>query len=321
MESIFIDKKHQIEFERDGYLKFENAYLDDNDINELKIFFKNSGIMQSNPIGFNVSLEHANKILVKQMMEKIHSIVLPKINKLFKNYQAFIATYLGKESNKQGIVLPHQDWTFVEDESINYSFSCWIPLVDVNLQNGCMGFIKGTQNIFKGIRASPASKIVSPLSTHLFSLLPFLNLIEMKAGELLIFNNKVFHASLPNLMNEYRDAIAIVFTHKDLKLRHYYLKPGTKDILFKYSVDTSFFSKYDDKILLKMYENNEIIKDYLLLDEVDFIPENISYQNLESKIISMGNKYDEDLFNYFNKLYYNKNKSLKDKIMNIFIKK
>ncbi|MBK8352121.1 MAG: phytanoyl-CoA dioxygenase family protein [Saprospirales bacterium] len=34
----------------------------------------------------------------------------------------------------------------------------------------------------------------------------------MKAGELLIFNNKVFHASLPNTSAFKRPAVGIVFT-------------------------------------------------------------------------------------------------------------
>jgi ectoine hydroxylase-related dioxygenase (phytanoyl-CoA dioxygenase family) len=321
MDSIFINEKHQIEFEEKGYLKLDNTFLNGSDIKELVDFHSTSGIMKSSTNGFEVSLENTNKNLVIEMMELIHNIALPRINKLFKNNKSFIATFLGKNNNKNGIVLPHQDWTFVENEIENYSFSCWIPLVDVDIRNGCMAMIKGSHTFLNVIRPSPAAKIVSPLSPHLYSLIPYLEPIPMKAGELLIFNNKILHASFPNTTNRYRNAIAIVFTQSDAAFRHYYLKPKTNNVLLKYEVDIDFFAKYDDKILFKMYQEDKIINDYKILDEIEYNVDMISKKELETKLYDTENKYDATLEEYSKLLLPGQNKFSYTERLNNFIKK
>ncbi len=125
----------------------------------------------------------------------------------------------------------------------------------------------------------------------------------MKAGEILLFNNKTLHASLPNMSGKYRDAIAIVLTKCNTNFRHYYLKPDTKDTLLEYDITVDFFTKYDDKILCKMYEVGKIISDYPLISEKKICPENYSREQLLDKMSSIEATYNRELHDYLNLLY------------------
>lgn len=303
MTSLFKNITHQEFFDKHGYLLLRQQFLNESDIDDLREFLRYSGLEKQSVVGFDVSMEHENKDLVRNMMQMIEKIAAPKIAPILQNNKLFIASYLSKDPNEKGVILPHQDWTFVEDEENNYSFTCWIPLVDVNEENGCMGIIKGTQNVFNYIRPAPASKVINPLQDHLYTLIPYLELMPMKAGELLIFNNKVFHASLPNLSERKRDAIGLVYTQKKAEFRHYYLKPFTTDTLLKYEVDVAFFQKYDSVILNKMYENGQLITDYKLLEEVRYecnvLPGNELIKIIEKK----GNKRNVQLEEKMRRLY------------------
>ena len=301
MQPLFANETHQIEFEKNGFL--QQPVLDENDIAALKDFLYSSGIKKETDFGFYVGMDHENKKLVAQMMEKISAIALPKVQHLLKDYQLITASYVIKDPNPIGVVPPHQDWTFVEDEVQHCSVTCWIPLQDVNMQNGCIGVIKGSNKFFNSVRPSPSPQAPSPLAKHMFGIFPYLELLEMKAGEALFFDNRTFHASPPNLTNEPRLAIGLSFTQKSAKLRHYYLKPNTKDTLLKYQIDSSFFMKYDNGTLAKLYDNNGLINDFTCMEELPFAWEDLSKDEMKNRIIAAGNTYNTELAAHMAKLF------------------
>jgi hypothetical protein len=129
----------------------------------------------------------------------------------------------------------------------------------------------------------------------MFSLFPYFDLIPMKAGEALIFDNRTFHASPPNITNFPRLAVGLSFTQATAELRHYYLKPGTKNRLLKYKIDTDFFTKYDNGSLSKMYDEGKLIEDYEMMEEIPFVWEDLSKAEMKNRVLSTGNVYNQVL--------------------------
>ncbi|HNO48886.1 MAG TPA: phytanoyl-CoA dioxygenase family protein, partial [Chitinophagales bacterium] len=218
----------------------------------------------------------------------------------------------------KGVVPPHQDWSFVEDENRHCSVTCWIALVDTDMENGCLGVIKGSNKFFNSVRPSPSPQVPSPLAKHMFSMFPYFQLLPMKAGEALIFDNRTFHASPPNITNNARLAIGLSFTQKNAELRHYYLKPGTKDRLLKYKVDPIFFMKYDNGTLSKMYDAGKLIEGYELMEEIPYKWQDLSKKEMKDMILSAGNQHNKELTQHMTKLFGNYMKeNVRDKIKNI----
>jgi hypothetical protein len=270
---------------------------------------------------FYVGMDHENKALVKEMMQKVESIAMPKIAPYLVDYKLITASYVIKDPNPKGVVPPHQDWTFVEDETQHCSVTCWISLVDTNMENGCMGVIKGSNNYFNSVRPSPSPQVPSPLAKHMFSLFPYFDLIPMKAGEALIFDNRTFHASPPNITNFPRLAVGLSFTQATAELRHYYLKPGTKNRLLKYKIDTDFFTKYDNGSLSKMYDEGKLIEDYEMMEEIPFVWEDLSKAEMKNRVLSTGNVYNQVLTQHMMKLFGNQMKSgIREKIGSVLAK-
>ncbi len=316
MQPLFKDKEHQAFFEQNGYIKL--PALNATQIDELKNYYFTSGIQQTTSYGFYVGMDHENKQLVDEMMQQIEDVAMPTVSMYLANYQLITASYVIKDTNPQGVVPPHQDWTFVEDETQHCSVTCWIPLVDTNMENGCLGVIKGSHKFFKNVRPSPSPQVPSPLAPHLFSLFPYFDLIPMKAGEALIFDNRTFHASPPNISNEPRLAVGLSFTQKDAALRHYYLKPGTKDVLLKYEVTPEFFKQYDNGTLSKMYDVGKNIEAFRLMEEIPYKWENLSKNEMKNRVVAAGNAYNKELTNHMMKLFGSQMKdSFTTKIKNV----
>lgn len=248
---LFKDSELQQQFEKDGCVKI--PLLNENEVRELKEFYLSLKHEHIGSYGFHVSLDSKDENYIKTVFNKLFTVLKPKLNPLIQNYKAFTASYVIKEAGLQNIVPPHQDWSFV-DENEFCSATVWIPLMDVNKNNGALGVIKGSHLLFNAPRNSPSPQSRSLLADHLFTLFPFVEVIEMKAGEALVFNNKLIHASPPNTTKDARIGVGIGITQADAQLLHYYEVPNS-NIIEVYKVNENFFEKYNNAKLGDLFNN------------------------------------------------------------------
>ena len=288
MNPILKDANHQQFFEKNGYVVL--PILEQDKVEQLKSYYNNSAIASEKHEGFHVSMDSADKDFCRATRDFVWSLVLPEMEKYVSNFKPFVASYTAKEPSPRGIVPPHQDWSFADGEQEgNCSITCWIALVDTTLDNGALGVIPGTHRLMQNHRPSPSPQTPVPLANHMFELFPFTQLVEMKAGEMLMFDNRTFHASPPNIAQNTRLAVGIGITQKDAQLIHYYLKPnGKKDTLLKYQVDEEFFIQYDNARLSKMYEKGELIQGYGQPIELPYTFENWDKTTILEEIQALG---------------------------------
>ncbi|MCF8464371.1 MAG: phytanoyl-CoA dioxygenase family protein [Flavobacteriales bacterium] len=301
MEPLFKDAQLQASFEKNGFVKI--PALGQDEISQLLELYNELNLKDEKGYGFHVGMDNADKGLVSTMVSRIKEVAMPKVEGLLTGSHVFTASFVIKEPNPQGVVPPHQDWSFVEDEKRHCSVTCWIPLQDVNMENGCLGVIKGSNRFFKSVRPSPSPQVGTPLKDHMYTIFPYLELQEMKAGEALIFDNRTFHASPPNTTDTARIAVGLGFTQADAEIRHYYLKPGTENVLLKYQIEPDFFLKYDNMSLSKMYDAGMVIEGYNLIGEESYTWENLSAEDMRSLIESAGNKFNAPLVETMTKLF------------------
>ncbi|MFT4544640.1 MAG: ectoine hydroxylase-related dioxygenase (phytanoyl-CoA dioxygenase family) [Bacteroidia bacterium] len=301
MKPLFKDPKLQKFFETNGFVRV--PALGQEDIEKLIALYKDLGLTDEKGYGFHVGMDNADKQLVQRMVDGVKEVALPKLESKMADTQVFTASFVVKEPNAQGVVPPHQDWSFVENEKEHCSVSCWIPLQDVNMENGCIGVIKGSNRFFKNVRPSPSPQVETPLKKHMYTIFPFLELQEMKAGEALIFDNRTFHASPPNTTDSTRIAVGLGFTQAEAEIRHYTLKPGTDNTLIKYKIDPDFFLKYDNSSLSEMYEKGEEIEGYEKVGEMAYEWEDLSADEMKNLIESAGNTFNAPLVETMTKLF------------------
>lgn len=110
-----------------------------------------------------------------------------------------------KLPNEKLTTLPwHQDSAYMPETENDTHLTVWLPLVDVKLENGPLQFLPGSHKLgLQTYHRVPgeafAVPVLSPTSSD-----TDIDTLEMKKGDLLVFNNLVFHRSLVNHSNSIR---------------------------------------------------------------------------------------------------------------------
>lgn len=252
---LFKDDALQAQFERDGWVKL--SLLDGDEVERLLAYYHNLPAEPLPDYGFHVSMDKASQSLKEGVMKELREVIGRKAASYFRDFQIFTASFVVKEHNPKGVVPPHQDWTFVDEEQFD-SVTVWTTLVPTDMHNGCMGVINGSHRYFDYIRASPSPQCKTPISDHAFTLFPYMQLVPMVPGEALVFDNRTIHASPPNTSGQARIAAGIGITQAEAELYHYYLLPDEQpEQLERYTVDPQFFAQYNNGMLSAMHKEGK----------------------------------------------------------------
>ena len=290
---LFKDSQQQEDFEKNGYVVID--LIDKNIVDLLTSFYKN---VEKNPLssyGFHVSLDNEDTDQIRTISEYLIQTVRPDLDKYFQNHRIFTASFVIKDKNPMGIVPPHQDWTFV-NENEYWSATIWCPLVDVNFENGALGVIRGSHLFYDHVRPSPSSSYEPPFKNEIETIFPYLDILDLKAGQAIVFNNKTIHGSPPNTVDQSRLAFGIGITHQEASIFHYYMLPDKeKKFIETFEVDPSFFFKYNNARLSDLYAHGKKPHDLNSVGVFRYTYIDYKKNELIEKMESAGNKKN-DLF-------------------------
>ncbi len=303
MKSLFRNDRTQAEFDRDGYAAID--LIDEAQVNDLKAFYYGLEQAESSASGFQVSLDNTSPDFVRTVSERLTKTVRGSVDKHFKDYQIFTASFVTKSKDPLGVVPPHQDWTFV-DESRFWSATIWCPLVNVNVDNGALGVIKGSHRFYDHVRPSPSPQYAPPFTDQLMLIVPYLTIVELKAGQAIVFNNRTIHASPPNTSTEVRVAFGIGITQEEAGIRHYYMLPGQqKPLIEGFEVAPEFFYSYNNARLSAMYQSGSKPKNLNSLGVFTLSPRHYDETQLKEAMGSAGNKENTALISKMTALFGN----------------
>ncbi|RKU11067.1 hypothetical protein C6501_13075 [Candidatus Poribacteria bacterium] len=124
-----------------------------------------------------------------------------------------------KLPNEKLTTLPwHQDSAYMPHTENDTHLTVWLPLVDVQTENGALQFLPGShtaglQTYHRVEGEAFAVPVLPPTSSH-----TDIDTLEMKKGDLLIFNNLVFHRSLLNRSDTIRWSVDFRFSRTSTSL-------------------------------------------------------------------------------------------------------
>lgn len=218
-----IDSFKDKQFQESGFLKFDN-FLDTEQLLQLKEFYKNSKLGDTNGgLYTNIQdLSYDESLLIEN---EIVRICEKSIKKYLQHYKIVGATFLLKGIGDKSESMLHQDWSIVDEKKYR-SALIWIPLVDVDENNGCLQVIPNSHHWFYSIRSSSVKSIFLKLN---YLVNPFLKALPMKQGAAAIFYMKLFHGSKTNNTNAVRPAITLTVIDEKADF-NLYVKNKNNDI-------------------------------------------------------------------------------------------
>jgi hypothetical protein len=264
----FLNKLYQEQFDSIGYVKI--PLLSADEIATLKEYISsNSPVVEmAEQNGFFQGVFIKDKSVKKDLSNYIESIISEKLHDIIDEFKVIIYTALAKSSNENSQLALHQDASYV-DENVDYSMSLWIPLTDSNLENGAIHILNGSHKTFPTIRCATIihdygdSEVIKTR----------MECIEVKAGEVLLFNSRMLHYTPINTSGETRIAVmSCLLSNKADVLQWYKIDDSKLEV---YKMDDDFFFNVGDLMLEKdLKPNGEKI------GEVTIVPFNSAINTL-----------------------------------------
>jgi len=222
MESIFKDEKQQRIFEEKGYVTIPLLPSKDIEflINEVQTMKPDDNYTGRNQSGLHFSCLDENAQYRWETYHLISKIFTPYVNNLFKDSRIIAANCVVKSPGK-GYLYHHQHPPINFHISDCIALNLWCPLVDTNELNGAIQVLENSHKTF--------SNFISISSTFSFEKAEFVKIIEksskiipLKAGECIIFDQRLVHGSGTNHTNQTRFAVQMFIIQNNDKPAFYY---------------------------------------------------------------------------------------------------
>jgi hypothetical protein len=240
MKKMFTSDELQMQFEEKGYVIV--PFFTSEEIKQMLDYYESVKNKHEVTSPVHSTSDTNNPDLIKEVDEKLKSFSSKKCEEIFFECKTFLSNILIKENGEDSEINAHQDWTYV-DESRYASVSVWCPLTDINETTGRISVLPGSHRFIETLRASPDSPSAFSHVEHLLE--QFMQPLNLKAGEALIYNHALIHSSKPNLSGKQRPAIVLAVVPQEAELfMHYYHPAAAKRKLEKFLVNTEFFYRY-----------------------------------------------------------------------------
>lgn len=236
MRSTFQHIRQQESFEQKGYSLID-SFLTKDEVRELREFYKNN--TDNRLTGFHATMHSVDFALRAAVTEKITTVFKKKSDLLLDEYRAVVGNFTVKEPGIESFFDFHLDWNML-DESKARSVTIWVPLEDTNAENGNLWILEGSNHLADTYRCGPGLNLLAE-KPHEFEEMRFeKKVLEMKAGDAIIYDHKLIHGSPPNLTQHARIAINLALLPKEVKALHYFYE---KEQIKVYEVEDSFFHR------------------------------------------------------------------------------
>lgn len=208
---VFTDDDLQRRFDRDGYVIVD--FLSDDEVRTLRTWWEShpDAVNQRPFAPSTLSTDVTYRLNVTKLIGAVYD--MPRRGFL-DDYRFIVANFLSKVPHG-GEVFVHQDPSFVFDH-LYTAVEFWVPLVDVDHDNGCMRVIRGSHRLNTTLRPSEPYFPYDHLSAMMYA--ECMTELPMRAGQALIFTQMLFHSSLPNQTDAYRVAAGGLYVPTEAQL-------------------------------------------------------------------------------------------------------
>jgi ectoine hydroxylase-related dioxygenase (phytanoyl-CoA dioxygenase family) len=202
MKDIFKSQEHQSHFDKYGYVVVDANLA--GEIDKMAAF--------TEPYLTNLSTDFYYSLIAndlegnKRIRDTLRRGLQSFYDTFLVGYKSLNESFLVKPANTSDELLLHQDWCYTYEKKFQ-SLTLWMPLCDVDQNNGALFFLAGSHKWFNNLRSS--SFATARISS---SDLPAgeLRQVNLRKGQLLLFHPAIFHGSFPNNSNQHRTVVTSV---------------------------------------------------------------------------------------------------------------
>ncbi len=223
-KNFFQNQQFALEIAEKGFVLAGN--IGKHPLSELRRIHKAHHAAVENPSGIFHTIYSTDISYRKALHQDLQTVLKPIFDTLFDDYKTIGNYIIAKYSGTGSAFGIHQDTT-VQDEKAFAPLNVWIPLQDTAIENGGLCLVPQSQKFAFPYRGASFAGQFDNLTEEI---IPYLYPIKMKAGDLLIFDNRALHYSPPNTCQAPRVVVMSGIQHKDATILTCFKKNETAPI-------------------------------------------------------------------------------------------
>lgn len=231
---ICTDKERNQRLAEQGYVII--PFLSESEIAELKDFY--FAEHNTTPEHFYASAHVSDLEFRQRMHSRISEVFAKPLAREFPGANALGGSFIAKPKGKRGILPPHADWNITDEREFR-SYNLWVPLVNTTVENGAVYILPGSHQWFDSFRGPGVPNVFQPVIKEIWD---YMEPLEMKAGEALLYDHRLVHASPVNQTDELRLACVYGIVPQGAEMRYYTIDEG---LLKSYRSNVGFFLEGD----------------------------------------------------------------------------
>lgn len=214
--SFIRDEKSKNRIHTEGFEILD--LIESTDLEKLKSIFEREHQFNVKDGGMFYSMYSKDLDYRKRVHDDIGDVLKPYLDKLFTNYKNVINAFVVKLPGEKSEFYVHQDTTGLDEFKFS-PLSLWIPLADVNEENGALAIIEKSHWFFSPYRGV---SFRFPFKNIMETIREYLRPIKMIAGQALMFDNRMIHNSSENKSDQIRVAIICGIFPKEARYQNCY---------------------------------------------------------------------------------------------------
>ncbi len=191
-QTVIQDASIQHKLEEDGYAIA--PLMDQKLIEQLTAIYKKHHSSEPVNGGMFYSLYSQDVEYRRQVHKELEEVLADTYKSLFKDFKTVINSFIIKHNGPKSEFYLHQDSTGLNEWKYS-PLSVWMPLQETLIENGCMWVIPKSHKWFSPYRGI---SFPSMFDADQNVLRPYLKPVEVKLGEVLLFDNRMVHLSGAN---------------------------------------------------------------------------------------------------------------------------
>lgn len=200
-------------------------FLNEAQLKELRALYQAEHQIADSDGGMFYSVYSRDFAYRQRIHHAIQAILQPTLDQWLTDYRTVLNSFIIKASGPKSEFYLHQDTTGL-DETKYSTLSFWIPLEDVDETNGAMCVIPKSHHWFspyRGISFPPPYQDIAD------TVRAYLKPVPVKAGEAVIFDNRILHNSLPNTSGKNRVVVMAGVFPKEAPIMTCFKDPTAKN--------------------------------------------------------------------------------------------
>jgi hypothetical protein len=182
----------------------------------------------------------------RQVNDVIGATADRPVTDAFLAHEPFLHNFLVKFPGAESGLYVHQDWMYVDERRGDRTFVAWIALEDIVGHNGQLQVLRGSHLLPRSPRGTG---LIAEWLQQEDAIRERLIAVPLEAGECVVFDNALVHASFPNHTTTPRAAAAVGLGPRGVPLVHFRREGDGAAV--RYDVDPDFFCTHTPQGLLE----------------------------------------------------------------------